>query len=87
MRFSKMINMWWVSTCRGVERSSLRAALSTFRGERCSTRCSICRMRLTACGNFYCSEPRGKVAQCVNLVLPSTNAEADLGFIIMESQY
>ena len=36
---------------------------------------------------FLLHEPRGKVAQCVNLVLPATNAEADLGFIIMESQY
>jgi proline racemase len=36
---------------------------------------------------FLLHEPRGKVAQCVNLVLPSSNPEADAGFIIMESEY
>lgn len=36
---------------------------------------------------FLLNEPRGRVAQCVNLVLPSTNPEADVGFVIMESEY
>lgn len=36
---------------------------------------------------FLLHEPRGKVAQCVNLVLPSSNPAADAGFIIMESEY
>jgi proline racemase len=36
---------------------------------------------------FLLNEPRGKVSQCVNLVLPSAHPEADLGFIIMESEY
>jgi proline racemase len=35
---------------------------------------------------FLLYEPRGKVSQCVNLVLPSRNPEADAGFIIMESE-
>jgi len=34
---------------------------------------------------FLLHEPRGKVTQCVNLVLPSSNPKADAGFIIMES--
>lgn len=34
---------------------------------------------------FLLYEPRGKVSQCVNLVLPSANPSADAGFIIMES--
>jgi proline racemase len=34
---------------------------------------------------FLLHEPRGKVAQCVILVLPSTTPDADAGFIIMES--
>lgn len=33
---------------------------------------------------FLLNEPRGKVSQCVNLVLPSNNPEADAGFVIME---
>lgn len=36
---------------------------------------------------FLLQEPRGKVTQCVNLVLPSTRPDADVGFIIMESDY
>ncbi|WP_044871380.1 proline racemase family protein [Pseudomonas sp. LFM046] len=32
-------------------------------------------------------EPRGSVTQCVNLVLPSSNPEADAGFVIMESEF
>ena len=36
---------------------------------------------------FLLHEPRGKVTQCVNLVLPATRADADVGFVIMESEY
>lgn len=34
---------------------------------------------------FLLHEPRGKVAQCVNLVLPATTPDADVGFVIIES--
>jgi proline racemase len=36
---------------------------------------------------FLLHEPRGKVSQCVNLVLPTSNRDADVGFVIMESEY
>lgn len=36
---------------------------------------------------FLLHEPRGKVAQCVNLVQPSSNPKAAAGYIIMESEY
>jgi proline racemase len=36
---------------------------------------------------FLLNEPRGKVNQCVNLVLPPTVPEADAGFVIIESDY
>lgn len=36
---------------------------------------------------FLLHEPRGKVSQCVNLVLPATHPEADADFVIMESEY
>ncbi|MBV9247547.1 MAG: proline racemase family protein, partial [Methylobacteriaceae bacterium] len=36
---------------------------------------------------FLLNEPRGKVNQCVNLVLPPTMPEADAGFVIIESDY
>lgn len=37
--------------------------------------------------NFLLNEPRGRVTQCVNLVLPATKPEADAGFVIMESDF
>ena len=33
---------------------------------------------------FLLNEPRGRVSQCVNLVLPPTTPEADAGFVIIE---
>jgi proline racemase len=36
---------------------------------------------------FLLQEPRGSVTQCVNLVLPPCDPEADAGFVIMESEY
>jgi proline racemase len=36
---------------------------------------------------FLLNEPRGRINQCVNLVLPATHPEADLGFVIMESDF
>ena len=36
---------------------------------------------------FLLNEPRGKVTQCVNLVLPPSNPKADAGFVIIESDY
>jgi proline racemase len=36
---------------------------------------------------FLLNEPRGRVSQCVNLVLPSAHPDAAVGFVIMESEY
>lgn len=36
---------------------------------------------------FLLHEPRGTVTQSINLVLPSSHPEADVGFIIMESEF
>ena len=36
---------------------------------------------------FLLNEPRGRVNQCVNLVLPPTDPKADAGFVIMESDF
>ncbi len=36
---------------------------------------------------FLLNEPRGRVNQCVNLVLPPTHPDADAGFVIIESDY
>ncbi len=36
---------------------------------------------------FLLQEPRGRVSQCVNLVVPATDPKADVGFVIIESDY
>jgi proline racemase len=36
---------------------------------------------------FLLNEPRGRISQCVNLVLPSSHPLATAGFVIMESEY
>ncbi|MBV9559479.1 MAG: proline racemase family protein [Bradyrhizobium sp.] len=36
---------------------------------------------------FLLQEPRGRVSQCVNLVVPAADERADVGFIIIESDY
>jgi proline racemase len=36
---------------------------------------------------FLLNEPRGKVSQCVNLVVPPCDPRADAGFVIIESDY
>ncbi|WP_285295689.1 proline racemase family protein [Aureimonas altamirensis] len=36
---------------------------------------------------FLLNEPRGRVTQCVNLVLPATDPRAAAGFVIMESDF
>ena len=36
---------------------------------------------------FLLKEPRGHITQCVNLVLPATDPRADVGFVIIESDY
>ena len=33
------------------------------------------------------NEPRGKSNLCMNLILPSSRAEADFGYVIMESDF
>jgi proline racemase len=36
---------------------------------------------------FLLQEPRGRITQCVNLVVPATDPQADVGFVIIESDY
>jgi proline racemase len=36
---------------------------------------------------FLLQEPRGRITQCVNLVVPATDPRADVGFVIIESDY
>jgi proline racemase len=36
---------------------------------------------------FLLNEPRGRITQCANLVLPPTSPEAHAGFVIIESDY
>jgi len=86
MRFSRMINVVGVHTA-GELNEVITGGVIDVPGRTMFDKMLYLQNEADGMRQFLLHEPRGKVAQCVNLVLPSTNAEADLGFIIMESQY
>ena len=86
MRFSRMINVVGVHTA-GELNEVITGGVIDVPGRTMFDKMLHLQNEADGMRQFLLHEPRGKVAQCVNLVLPSTNAEADLGFIIMESQY
>ena len=86
MRFSRMINVVGVHTA-GELNEVITGGVIDVPGRTMFDKMLYLQNEADGMRQFLLHEPRGKVAQCVNLVLPATNAEADLGFIIMESQY
>jgi proline racemase len=86
MRFSRMINVVGVHTA-GELNEVITGGVIDVPGRTMFEKMLYLQNEADGMRQFLLHEPRGKVTQCVNLVLPSTNAEADLGFIIMESQY
>jgi len=86
MRFSRMINVVGVHTA-GELNEVITGGVIDVPGRTMFDKMLYLQNEADGMRQFLLHEPRGKVTQCVNLVLPSTNAEADLGFIIMESQY
>ena len=86
MRFSRMINVVGVHTA-GELNEVITGGVIDVPGRTMFDKMLYLQNEADGMRQFLLHEPRGKVAQCVNLVLPSTNAEADFGFIIMESQY
>lgn len=86
MRFSRMINVVGVHA-EGELNEVITGGVLDVPGKTMFEKMQWLEKKGDDLRQFLLHEPRGKVAQCVNLVLPPTRPEADAGFVIMESQY
>ena len=86
MRFSRMINVVGVHA-EGEHNEVITGGVLDVPGRTMFEKMTHLETQADELRQFLLHEPRGKVAQCVNLVLPATTPEADAGFIIMESEY
>lgn len=86
MRFSKMINVVGVHAA-GELNEVITGGVLDVPGASMFEKMLYLQNRADDLRNFLLNEPRGRVTQCVNLVLPATNPEADAGFVIMESDF
>ena len=86
MRFSRMINVVGVHA-EGEHNEVITGGVIDVPGKTMFEKMTYLETQADELRQFLLHEPRGKVAQCVNLVLPATTPEADAGFIIMESEY
>lgn len=86
MRFSKMITVVGVHA-EGELNEVITGGVLDVPGKTMFDKMKHLETKADDLRNFLLNEPRGKVMQCVNLVLPSSNPAADAGFVIMESDY
>ncbi len=86
MRFSRMINVVGVHT-EGELNEVITGGVLDVPGKTMFDKMRWLQDEGDDLRKFLLHEPRGKVTQCVNLVLPPTVPEADAGFVIMESEY
>lgn len=86
MRFQRMINVVGVHT-GGELNEVITGGVLNVPGETMFDKMRYLETQGDDLRQFLLNEPRGRVSQCVNLVLPSNNPEADVGFVIMESEY
>jgi len=86
MRFSRLINVVGVHA-EGEHNEVITGGVIDVPGKTMFEKMTYLETQADELRQFLLHEPRGKVAQCVNLVLPATTPEADAGFIIMESEY
>src|SRR6187549_2154213 len=86
MRFSRMINVVGVHA-EGEHNEVITGGVLDVPGHTMFEKMTHLETQADELRQFLLHEPRGKVAQCVNLVLPSSNPAAVAGFIIMESEY
>ena len=84
MRFSRMINVVGVHA-EGELNEVITGGVLDVPGKTMFEKARHLETKADALRQFLLHEPRGKVTQCVNLVLPSQHPEADAGYIIMES--
>ncbi len=86
MRFSKMINVVGVHAA-GELNEVVTGGVLDVPGSSMFEKMQYLESKADDLRNFLLNEPRGRVTQCVNLVLPATKPEADAGFVIMESDF
>lgn len=84
MRFSRMINVVGAHA-EGELNEVITGGVLDVPGATMFEKARYLETHGDALRQFLLHEPRGKVTQCVNLVLPSSHPEADAGFVIMES--
>jgi proline racemase len=86
MRFSRFINVIGVHT-GGELNEVITGGVLNVPGATIFDKMTYLRDNADDLRQFLLNEPRGRISQCVNLVLPSSHPEADVGFVIMESEY
>lgn len=86
MRFSRMVHVVGVHAAGELNEVIVGGVLAV-PGETMFDKMTYLEREGDSLRQFLLHEPRGKVTQCVNLVQPSSNPDADVGFIIMESEF
>lgn len=86
MRFSRMVNVVGVHT-GGELNEVITGGVRDVPGVTMFDKMMHLQTKQDDLRQFLLNEPRGRITQCVNLVLPSSNPEAAAGFVIMESEY
>ena len=86
MRFSRMITVVGAHAC-GELNEVITGGVRDVPGKTMFEKMKHVERHADDLRQFLLNEPRGKVNQCVNLVLPPTTPEADAGFVIIEADY
>ena len=86
MRFSRMINVVGVHA-EGELNEVITGGVLDVPGKSVFEKMEYLQTKADWLRKFLLNEPRGKVAQCVNLVVPACDPKADAGFVIIESDY
>jgi proline racemase len=86
MRFSRMINVIGVHTA-GELNEVITGGVLDVPGHTMFAKMRYLETQDDWLRQFLLQEPRGRITQCVNLVVPATDPRADVGFIIIESDY
>ncbi len=86
MRFSRMITVVGAHAC-GELNEVITGGVRDVPGKTMFEKMQYVEKHVDDLRQFLLNEPRGKVNQCVNLVLPPTRPEADAGFVIIEADY
>ena len=84
MRFSRMINVVGVHA-EGELNEVITGGVLDVPGKSVFEKMEYLQTKADWLRQFLLNEPRGKVAQCVNLVVPACDPKADAGFVLWVS--